>query len=68
MVKGMMKNDTHSARADYLFAWFWSDESGATAIEYAMIASGVGAVIAASITLLGGGVKNFFDAVSNAYK
>jgi pilus assembly protein Flp/PilA len=37
---------------------FLRDESGATAIEYAMIASGVGVAIASTIVALGSGVKN----------
>ncbi len=36
------------------------DDSGATAIEYAMIASGVGVAIAATVTSLGSGVKGLF--------
>jgi pilus assembly protein Flp/PilA len=47
---------------------FASDESGATAIEYAMIASGVGVAIAASVVNLGSGVKGLFVSVSSALK
>ena len=47
---------------------FASDERGATAIEYAMIASGVGVAIAATVTGLGSGVKGMFTNVSTALK
>jgi pilus assembly protein Flp/PilA len=47
---------------------FMRDDSGATAIEYAMIASGVGVAIAATVTSLGSGVKGLFTTVSTALK
>ncbi len=43
-------------------------ESGATAIEYAMIASGVGVAIAASVVNLGSSVKGLFVNVSSSLK
>jgi pilus assembly protein Flp/PilA len=49
-------------------ARFMRDDSGATAIEYAMIASGVGVAIAATVTSLGSGVKGLFTTVSTALK
>ncbi len=47
---------------------FLLDENGATSIEYAMIASGVAVVIAASVNSLGSNVKGFFTSVSTALK
>jgi pilus assembly protein Flp/PilA len=47
---------------------FVHNESGATAIEYAMIASGVGVAIAATVVNLGSGVKGLFVNVSTALK
>jgi pilus assembly protein Flp/PilA len=47
---------------------FAGDESGATAIEYAMIASGVGVAIAATVVNLGSGVKGLFTSVSSSLK
>ncbi|HEX4409515.1 MAG TPA: Flp family type IVb pilin [Xanthobacteraceae bacterium] len=47
---------------------FLRDESGATAIEYALIASGVAVAIAASVTSLGTSVKTLFTSVSTAMK
>lgn len=45
---------------------FWKDESGATAIEYGLFAALVGAVIVASVTMLGGSTKGGFDALITA--
>ena len=45
---------------------FRDDESGATAIEYAMIAAGVGATIAATVYNLGSTLKTvWWDKVGN---
>lgn len=47
---------------------FWRDISGASAIEYAMIASGVAAVIAATVAALGTNVAGMYQSVSNGFK
>jgi pilus assembly protein Flp/PilA len=60
----MTKTDTLTATAGREFARFCADESGATAIEYAMIASGVGAFLAATVYTLGGKVKGLFTTLS----
>jgi pilus assembly protein Flp/PilA len=43
------------------------DERGATAIEYALIAAGIGVAIAATVTGLGSVVKGLYDAVAAAF-
>ncbi|HEX5508714.1 MAG TPA: Flp family type IVb pilin [Pseudolabrys sp.] len=43
------------------------DQSGATAIEYAMIASGIAFVIAATVFTLGTSVNQMFSAVQPAF-
>jgi len=46
---------------------FRADEKGATAIEYALIAAGIGAAIAATVTNLGTTVKAaLWDKVGNS--
>ena len=41
------------------------DEAGATAIEYALMASAIGATLAAAILALGTALKtNFYDAIA----
>ncbi len=47
---------------------FWRAASGATAIEYSMIAAGVALAIVASITSLGATVDGMWDSVLNALK
>ena len=44
---------------------FVADESGASAIEYAMIAAGIGAAIAATIWNLGSKVNGLYSSVNN---
>ena len=47
---------------------FVNDDRGATAIEYALIASGVSIAIAGVVGGLGSNVKNMFSSVSTALK
>ncbi len=46
---------------------FAADETGATAIEYAMIASGIALAIAATLTAVGGSVKGMFVSIANIF-
>jgi Flp pilus assembly pilin Flp len=59
----MMKIETLTGQ----MARLASDESGATAVEYAIVASGVGAFVAATVVTLGGGVKNFFTTLAGLF-
>ena len=43
---------------------FVKDESGATAIEYGLIAAGISVAIIATVNALGGQLKNTFSSVS----
>lgn len=45
---------------------FFKIDSGATAIEYALIASGISIVIVAAVTQIGVEVKSLFTSVSTA--
>jgi pilus assembly protein Flp/PilA len=47
---------------------FVNDERGTTAIEYALIASGVSVAIVSVVVGLGTNVKNMFSSVSTALK
>jgi pilus assembly protein Flp/PilA len=47
---------------------FWRGASGATAIEYAMIAAGVALAIVATVTTLGATVQGLFQSVLTALK
>jgi pilus assembly protein Flp/PilA len=64
---GTFTSDTFSTRASRAMSRFWADESGATAIEYAMIASGVGAFLAATVYGLGGKVKALFTTLAGMF-
>ena len=46
---------------------FRADESGATAIEYALIASGIAGAIVAVVTNVGSDVKAMWTRVINAF-
>jgi len=46
-----------------VFSW---DKSGATAIEYALIASLISIVIITAVGLIGGSVQQLFNSVANA--
>jgi pilus assembly protein Flp/PilA len=49
-----------------LFAEFAKDESGATAIEYGLIAAGISVAIITVVTSLGTKLNATFTSVSNA--
>ena len=48
----------------FVFKNFLHDESGATAIEYGLIAAGISVVIIGTVNTLGGQQKNTFNTVS----
>jgi pilus assembly protein Flp/PilA len=57
-----------SSAAKLLLGRFLADTSGATAIEYAMVAAGVGAAVASAVWSLGTSVKTtFYDKLSNVF-
>lgn len=47
---------------------FWADESGATAIEYALIAAGISLAIIAVVNGLGVNLGNKFTSINNSLK
>ncbi len=49
-----------------IVARFLKDESGATAIEYGLIATGIALVIITAVTTVGGNLKDRFQDVANA--
>ena len=63
---GRVLSDTAAGGIGGFVARFAADESGATAIEYAMIAAGIGATVAGAVFSLGGSVSaTLFDRVAN---
>jgi pilus assembly protein Flp/PilA len=51
-----------------LFARFLKDESGATAIEYGLIAAGISLAIIAAVNSLGTALSSKFSAISSSLK
>jgi pilus assembly protein Flp/PilA len=51
-----------------LVSRFLSDESGATAIEYGLIAAGIAVVIIAAVQLVGSNLNGTFGSVASAVK
>jgi pilus assembly protein Flp/PilA len=47
---------------------FWSDEQGATAIEYGLIAAGIALAIIATVNLLGGTINANFTSINSSLK
>ncbi|MFD0608812.1 Flp family type IVb pilin [Bradyrhizobium sp. GCM10027634] len=47
---------------------FWSDESGATAIEYGLIAAGIALAIITVVNNLGSTMNDKFGSVSSSLK
>jgi pilus assembly protein Flp/PilA len=52
---------------DYCFK-FWNDESGATAIEYGLIAAGIALAIIAVINGLGSNLNTMFTSINGSLK
>jgi pilus assembly protein Flp/PilA len=50
----------------FTFRKFLKDDSGATAIEYGLIAAGISVAIIATVTSLGGKLNTTFGKVSSA--
>jgi pilus assembly protein Flp/PilA len=51
-----------------LFSRFVSDESGATAIEYGLIAAGISLAIIAIVNTLGGTLNTKFTSINTSLK
>jgi pilus assembly protein Flp/PilA len=51
-----------------LFVRFLNDESGATAIEYGLIAAGISLVIIAAVNGIGGKLSTTFNSINTSLK
>lgn len=49
-------------------AKFWADESGATAIEYGLIAAGIALAIIAAVNTLGTSINTKFGDINTSLK
>ena len=52
----------------YRFLKFISDESGATAIEYGLIAAGISIAILAAVNGLGSNLNTMFNSINTSLK
>jgi pilus assembly protein Flp/PilA len=50
------------------FKHFWNDESGATAIEYGLIAALIAVVIITGVTAVGTGLSSSFNTIQGNLK
>jgi pilus assembly protein Flp/PilA len=60
----MVKKTKLSSTLALLRARLVADEQGATAIEYALMASGIGAAVAATVWSLGSTTSNFYASLA----
>jgi len=51
-----------------LFQKFWTDQSGATAIEYGLIAAGIALAIIAAVNGLGSNLNTMFTTINTSLK
>ncbi|MFZ0767304.1 MAG: Flp family type IVb pilin [Bradyrhizobium sp.] len=51
-----------------IFQKFWADQSGATAIEYGLIAAGIALAIIAAVNGLGSTLNTNFTAINTSLK
>jgi pilus assembly protein Flp/PilA len=51
-----------------LFQKFWADQSGATAIEYGLIAAGIALAIIAVVNGLGSNLNTMFSSINSSLK
>ena len=56
------------AKLKHLIGKFLSDESGATAIEYGLIAAGISLAIIAVVNGLGTNLNNAYTSINNSLK
>jgi pilus assembly protein Flp/PilA len=63
-----MKIVTKGLMMSQYLTQFWNDQSGATAIEYGLIAAGISVAIIATVMALGTNLNNTFQSVSTALK
>jgi pilus assembly protein Flp/PilA len=47
---------------------FWQDEAAATAIEYCLIAAGIGLAVAGAVSLLGSRLSTIFSSAATAVR
>jgi len=64
----MLWEENRTKRMKDLALKFWSDESGATAIEYGLIAAGIAIAIITAVNNLGSNLNSVFSSVNSSLK
>jgi len=64
----MLWKENRTKRMKDLALKFWSDESGATAIEYGLIAAGIAIAIITAVNNLGSNLNSVFSSVNSSLK
>jgi pilus assembly protein Flp/PilA len=64
----MLWEENRTKRMKDLALKFWSDESGATAIEYGLIAAGIAIAIITAVNNVGTSLSSVFASVNNSLK
>jgi pilus assembly protein Flp/PilA len=64
--KAIEDSDPGASQMIGLIQRFVRDESGATAIEYALIAAGIGIAIIAAVNTLGTAISNKFGSITTS--
>jgi pilus assembly protein Flp/PilA len=64
----MYWEENRTKRMKDLALKFWSDESGATAIEYGLIAAGIAIAIITAVNNLGSNLNSVFSSVNSSLK
>ena len=64
----MRKNRNLEVKLKQVLKRFWSDESGATAIEYGLIAAGISLAIIVVVNGLGTNLFNQFTSINTSLK
>ena len=59
---------TLEGKLKQVFSKFWNDESGATAIEYGLIAAGIALAIIAVVNGLGTNLNDKFTSINTSLK
>jgi pilus assembly protein Flp/PilA len=64
--RGSISNQ--EVKLKHIFSRFWADESGATAIEYGLIAAGISLAIIAVVNGLGSTLNTKFTSLNTSLK
>jgi pilus assembly protein Flp/PilA len=65
---GLWRDNPKGLQMSQFLFRFWKDQSGATAIEYGLIAAGIAVAIIVAVNTLGTNLNTTFTSISTALK